>query len=107
MADDSVKDRLASKVKVALVKNGIKHKIAEVTIQDSDVKKGENVVSKTHWATVKFEDADTKPLNLFMKSRTADASHTALVKESMFFEKEAAFFRDYIPAADEFCASKG
>jgi len=61
----------------------------------------------TQYVTVKFENPDKKPLNLFAKVQTDNPSHIKMLEEMKAFEKEARFLVDYVKEAKEMCAAKG
>lgn len=97
---------LILKYKEIVKSNGIHETVAEVLIKDSDLV-GENFGSKTQVVTIKFENSNVKPLNLFVKTFINSGSHTKLFQGMKAFEKEARFFMKYLPAVSEFCKSFG
>ncbi len=68
---------------------------------------GEGFASLTSYVTVKFENPENAPLNLFVKIQTENPSHVELMAEMKAYEKEARFFMEYLPAAKEMCNAKG
>ncbi len=56
---------------------------------------------------MKFENLEKKPLNLFVKVKSENASHNQMLDEMMAFEKEARFLTEYLNAAKEMCQLKG
>lgn len=102
----SIPSDFTSKFKEIVKSNGILEPVAEVIVKESGLM-GENFASKTHLVTIKFQNADVKPLNLFMKVLVNSESHTKLITELKAFEKEARFFMKYLPEARAFCESKG
>ncbi|CAL8138694.1 unnamed protein product [Orchesella dallaii] len=94
------------KYKEILKSNGIKDEVSQVILADSGLQ-GEGMGSQTQLVTITFQNPSLKPLNLFVKAHFANASHSEMLEETKLFEKEAVFFMDYVPAAKEFCKSKG
>lgn len=86
--------------------NGINDPVSEVIVQESGLI-GENMASKTYLVTVKFEESNKKPLNLFMKTLTENPSHTVVMEEAKSFVKETRFFMEYLPAVQKFCKEMG
>lgn len=95
---------LASKFKDILKSKGIHEKVSEVDIRDSDLS-GQNFGSLTQLVTIKFENLDKKPLNLFIKVMTGNQTHVKMTEDGKLFIKESTFFMKYLPAAREFCKS--
>ncbi|CAL8123631.1 unnamed protein product [Orchesella dallaii] len=95
-----------SKYKEIIKANGITDEISEVTVNDAGLR-GEGFASQSNIATVKFVNPNLKPLHLFVKSHTTNSSHSEMIDELKAFEKEARFYMEYVPAAKEFCRSKG
>ncbi|ODM93652.1 putative oxidoreductase dhs-27 [Orchesella cincta] len=94
------------KYKEILKANGITDEVAEVNIKDSGLR-GEGFISQQQYVSIKFQNPNLKPLNLFEKSHTANESHSVMVDDLKAFAKETRFFMDYVPAARELCKSKG
>ncbi len=105
MASQLGPKELALKFIDILKSNQITDPVSEVDIKDAGLQ-GEGFASLTKLVTVKFEN-DKKPLNLFVKLRTNNPSHTKYLEELKSFKKEATFLIDYVAAAKEMCASKG
>lgn len=80
--------------------------VSSVDVRNTDLQ-GEGMISQTQYATVKFVNPQVKDLNLFLKVHTASPSHSEMIEELKAFEKEAMFLTKYVPAAREFCKSKG
>lgn len=97
---------LALKFIDILKSNQINDRVSEVDVKDAGLQ-GAGFASLTKLVTVKFEDQNLKPLNLFVKLRTNNPSHTKYLEELKSFEKEAIFLIDYVAAAREMCTSKG
>lgn len=97
---------LALKFIDILISNEILDPVSEVDIKDAGLQ-GEGFASLTKLVTVKFENNEKEPFNLFVKLRTNNPSHTKYLEELKWFEKEATFLIDYVAAAKEMCASKG
>lgn len=96
----------AEKYKEILRSNGILDKVSEVTIKDSGAKH-DGMASLTQCVTVKFENPEKPPFQFFVKVHTENPSHSAMLEELKAFEKEARFFMEYLPAANELCKAKG
>ncbi|ODN02403.1 putative oxidoreductase dhs-27 [Orchesella cincta] len=99
-------DEVTLKYKEILRSNGVTDEVSGVIVQGSGLQ-GEGFASATKCVTIKFENPSLKPLNLFVKSHTASGAHTEMLTEGKLFEKESRFFMEYVPAAKEFCKSKG
>ncbi|CAL8123619.1 unnamed protein product [Orchesella dallaii] len=99
-------DTVVLKYNEILKSNGITDEVSEVIVGDSGLQ-GEGQSSQTQYVTVKFKNANVKPLNLFVKSHSDNASHSEFLEDTKLFEKEARFFVEYLPAAKAFCKSKG
>lgn len=97
---------IASKFKDILKSNGIYDKVSEVDIRDTSMS-GENFGSQTQLVTIKFENPEKKPLNLFAKVMTGNEAHMKMTEEGKLFKKESTFFMKYLPEAKEFCKSLG
>lgn len=102
MASDLTSTRFKYIVKL----NGIQDPVSDVIVKESDLL-GQNFLSKTQLVTIKFENPDKKPLNLFVKAMSDDEAHIKLVEGGKIFVKESTFFSKYVPAAQDFCKSKG
>ncbi|ODM93651.1 hypothetical protein Ocin01_13029, partial [Orchesella cincta] len=97
---------ITSKYKEIIRANGITEEISEVIVADAGLR-GEGFASQSKIATVKFQNPDIKPLNLFVKTHTTNSSHSEMIDEVKAFEKESRFYMEYVPAAKEFCRTKG
>lgn len=97
---------MTNKYKEIVKSNGIHDPVAEVIVESSGLE-GVNFGSTTKLVTVKFENPNVKPLNLFVKALVDSESHTQYVVELKSFEKEAVFYTKYIPAAREYCKKLG
>ncbi|CAL8123646.1 unnamed protein product [Orchesella dallaii] len=86
--------------------NGIHDEVSEVIVKHSGLQ-GAGMSSQQLYVTVKFVDLNINPLNLFVKAHTTNSHHSELIDGFRAFEKESRFFTEYIPAAREFCKSKG
>ncbi|CAL8070770.1 unnamed protein product [Orchesella dallaii] len=99
-------DEVTLKYKEIVKANGINDEVSQVLINSSGLQ-GEGFASQANYVTINFKNPKVKPLNLFVKSLTANSTHSDMLKESKLFEKESRFFMEYVPAAKEFCKSKG
>ncbi|CAL8070771.1 unnamed protein product [Orchesella dallaii] len=99
-------DEVTLKYKEIVKANGINDEVSEVIVKSSGLL-GEGFASLTQYVTINFQNPDIKPLHLFVKTHTSNSSHSEFLTESKLFEKEARFFMEYVPAAIEFCKSKG
>lgn len=99
-------DNVTEKFIEILRSNGIKDAVSSVCVKDAGLK-GEGFASLTQYVTVQFENPNLKPLNLFVKSYTNNASHSEMLDELKLFQKEATFLVDYVKAAKEMCRQKG
>ncbi|CAL8123643.1 unnamed protein product [Orchesella dallaii] len=97
---------ISKKYREILKSNGINEEIEEVTVADAGLK-GEGMASQTQYVTIKLKNTNMKPLNLFVKVHTSNPQHSEWIEEWKLFEKESRFFMEYVPAAKEFCKSKG
>ncbi|CAL8070777.1 unnamed protein product [Orchesella dallaii] len=97
---------VALKYKEIVKANGINDEVSEVIVKTSGLL-GEGFASQTNYVTINFQNPDIKPLHLFVKTHTSNSSHSELLTESKLFEKESIFFMKYVPAAIEFCKTKG
>lgn len=96
---------ITEKFKEILKANGISEEVASVDVRKVDQQDG--MLSQTQHAKIKFVNPTVKELNLFVKVHTTSPTHSAMVAEFKAFEKEALFLSKYVPAAREFCKSKG
>ncbi|ODN02404.1 putative oxidoreductase dhs-27 [Orchesella cincta] len=99
-------NEVTQKYKDILKSNGVTDEVSEVIVKDSGLQ-GEGFASVSKYVTIKFQNPSVKPLNLFVKAHTASAAHREFLTEAKLFEKESTFFMEYVPAAEEFCKSKG
>ncbi len=94
------------KFKEILKRNNIKDPVSEVIIKESGLK-GENMASLTSCVTIKFENPQKYPLDLFVKRVPDNQAHLAMLTDSKVFKKEAMFFMEYLPEAHKFCKKLG
>lgn len=113
METSSDRDSSPSKEKIIIDKlqeilslNNIREPIDKVEIKNA-LPQGENLASKAECVTIHFNNPQLRPLHLFMKTEIDNPAHNSMLVESKFFEKEGRFFLEYVPAAREFCTSKG
>ncbi|CAL8070772.1 unnamed protein product [Orchesella dallaii] len=99
-------DELTLKYKEIVKANGINDEVSEVLINSSGLQ-GQGFASQANHVTINFKNPNVKPLNLFVKSHTANSTHSEMLEGGKLFEKESRFFMEYVPAAKEFCKSKG
>ncbi|CAL8070783.1 unnamed protein product [Orchesella dallaii] len=99
-------DKITLKYKKIVKANGINDEVSEVIVKSSGLQ-GEGFASQTNYVTINFQNTDIKSLHLFTKAHTSNSSHSELLTESKLFEKESRFFMEYVPAAMEFCKTKG
>ncbi|ODM93654.1 hypothetical protein Ocin01_13030 [Orchesella cincta] len=99
-------DEVSLKYKSILKSNGIHDEVSEVIVKHSGLQ-GAGMASQQLYVTVKFADTNKLPLNLFVKAHTSNPSHSEMIDAINSFENESRFFMEYIPAAKEFCKSKG
>ncbi|CAL8070780.1 unnamed protein product [Orchesella dallaii] len=99
-------DEVTLKYKEIVKANGINDEVSEVLIKSSGLQ-GEGFASQANYVTINFKNPNLKPLNLFVKSHTANSTHSEMLTDAKLFEKESMFFMEYVPAAKEFCKSKG
>ncbi|ODN02392.1 putative oxidoreductase dhs-27 [Orchesella cincta] len=104
--DFETSDEVTRKYKEILLSNGVTDEISEVIVKSAGLK-GEGFASVSKYVTIKFQNPSVKPLNLFVKAHSSNAAHTEMLTEAKLFEKESRFYMEYIPAAKEFCKSKG
>ncbi|CAL8070781.1 unnamed protein product [Orchesella dallaii] len=99
-------DEVTLKFKEIVKANGITDEVSEVIVKSAGLQ-GEGFASETKYVTINFQNPSIKPLYLFVKAHTSNSSHTEMLTGAKIFEKETNFFMDYVPAAIEFCKSKG
>lgn len=93
-------------IKEILKCNGITDPISEVIFQDSGLQ-GENFGGSTEYVIVKFEDPNISAIHLFTKRKTNNVEYNQMLDDWQAFQKEAIFFREYLPIAREYCKSLG
>lgn len=87
--------------------NGIKDEILDINESSPPELQGAGMTSSLLYVTVKFKDSAIDPLHLFVKMQSPVGSRSKLVEDMKLVEKEVRFLTKYVPAVQEFCASKG
>lgn len=105
--DSEANDILIKKYQEILKANAISDEIFEVSEVSPEEMKGAGTTSIPLYVTVKFKDQLLAPLHLFVKAQLSNESRNKMYESMKLWEKEVRFLTEYVPAARQFCKSKG